>query len=98
MRENRRRRGRREIKERGGQNKGEQKDRKKGEERGRGRGTNEKGGAIGPGKRGVVVRWESHLQRGLSSVLTCTGVGRGEGGCCCRCWAAAPRGRPHHHG
>ena len=41
---------------------------------------------------GTAVGW------GPCHGLTCTGVGRGEGGCCCRCWAAAPWGRPRRHG
>lgn len=31
-------------------------------------------------------------------LLTCTGVGTGGVGCYCRCWGAAPRGRPRRHG
>lgn len=43
--------------------------------------------------------WMSHLPhlRGLCE-LTCTEEGRGEGGCCSRCWAVAPQGHPCHPG
>lgn len=48
----------------------------------------------------IIPPWLSAKKRGrgLCCVLTCTGVGRGEAGCCCHCWAAAPRGRPRRHG
>lgn len=41
---------------------------------------------------GTEVGW------GPRHSLTCTGVGRGEAGCCCHCWAAAPRGHPRRRG
>lgn len=40
-----------------------------------------------------------HLpQLGGLCELTCTEEGRGEGGCCSRCWAVAPQGHPCHPG
>ena len=63
-------------------------------------------GAPSPGETAVpeVTRWGSRclggpgVGWGLCLGLTCIAVGRGEGGCCCHCWAAAPRGRPRRRG